>query len=163
MTGYVCKGCPIAFEIGWHGYRDGSGCCSQYVCCACGTMHFIEHVYGQPDVLFALPGPIPAMVEVTGDDGSGEKFTDLHLPFPAESWRRIGELPTAPAVQHGGKAQDRIHAVALERIVCAFCGTSGRLVSEEWPTDERGNWPVFGERCPRCGGELESIYVTSIY
>ena len=65
MTGYVCKRCPIAFEIGYYGYWDASGCCSQYVCCACGTMHRIEHVYGKPDVLFALPGPIPAMVDVT--------------------------------------------------------------------------------------------------
>jgi hypothetical protein len=125
-------------------------------------MHRIEHVYGEPDVLFALPGPIRAMVDVTGGDVSGEKFTHRDLPYSAQSWRQIGELETAPAVQHGGNAQVRFHAVALERLVCAFCGTSGRLVSNEWPTDERGNWPVFDERCPRCGDELESVYVSTI-
>ena len=109
-----------------------------------------------------LPRIYVPFVDVTHADVSGEKFTLSELPYSAESWRQVGELGIAPAVQHASNAQDRIHAVALERLTCAFCGVFGRLVSNEWPTDERGNWPVFGERCPRCGGELESVYVSTI-
>jgi hypothetical protein len=122
-------------------------------------MHKIVHREAQPDVLFALPGPIPALVEsVIHDSITGEPVTVLELPITAESWYRIGELATDPALA----LQRRAQAVRLDRLACAFCGEVGRLVAEEWPTDESGKWPAFGDKCPRCRAKLEdSGYVIS--
>jgi hypothetical protein len=162
MTCYVCKHCPLAFEVGYYGYWDLSGCCSQYVCCACGTMHRIDHRDGKPDVLFALNGPISAMIQVVREDCAGQEFNSSELPITEDSWRRIGELPTPAELQRERVIPNRACGIDLEGLRCSFCGTVGRLVSHEWPTDKKGNWPVFGDRCPMCGQALELVYVNTI-
>jgi hypothetical protein len=72
MNGYVCNNCPLAFEVGYYGYWELSGGCVRYVCRHCGTMHQIEHLQNQPDMLFAVAGPIRSMVEDTFVSYDGE-------------------------------------------------------------------------------------------
>jgi hypothetical protein len=162
MNGFACKTCPLAFEVGYYGRWDLSGCCSQYVCCQCGTMHRIEHPNGKPDVLFALAAPIEAMIEVVRKDFAGQEFNFTELPVSEHSWRRIGELPTSRVLQDERVFPKRASGVQLDRLRCSFCATVGRLVSLEWPKDDNGNWPIFGDRCPKCGEKLVVVYVTTI-
>lgn len=162
MTGYTCKRCPLAFEIGYYVYWDLSGGCSQYVCCECGTMHRIDHRDGQPDVLFALAGPISVMIDVVHEDYAGNKFSSPALPISEDSWKRIGDLPTSEDLQCEPVIPKRIVGVQLDRLPCSFCEKLGQLVSHEWPTDAQGNWPAFGDGCPKCGEKLELVYVSTI-
>jgi hypothetical protein len=147
MDGYACKHCPLAFEIGSDAYWDLSGGYSQYICLDCGTMHRVDHRHGKPDVLFAVAGPISAMVPVIREDFAGDKHTFLELPVCAQSWRRIGELPTLPELQQERVLPTRIAGVQLSHFPCSFCGAVGRL-----------NWPRFGACCPKCGEKLEMVY-----
>jgi hypothetical protein len=162
MTCYTCKRCPLAFQVGYYGYWDLTGCCSQYVCCACGTMHKIEHLNGKPDVLFALAGPIPALVDVIIKDCAGKAHTMRQLPIGPDSWRRIGELPTFPELKEQRIFPKRVSGLQLDRLSCSFCGVVGQLVSHEWPRDSKGNWPQFGDGCPMCGEKLDLEYVDTI-
>lgn len=149
MTGYECKRCPLAFEVGYYGYWDLSGCCSRYVCCECGTMHQIDHRDGKPDVLFAQPGPISAMIDVIRVDYAGQKFSCRELGIN-RTWRKIGELPTSAEVQCVWVIPKRIAGVRLEQITCACCGIVGKLVLD------------VGDNCPRCFGKLDLVYVDTI-
>jgi hypothetical protein len=150
MTAYECKHCPLAFQVGSYGYWDLSGCCSQYVCGKCGTMHRINHRGGSPDVLFAQPGPILAMIDVVREDYAGQKFSSTELPITEESWRRVGELPTSAELQRVRFIPDRIDGVPLAQVACSCCGTVGRLVLE------------VGDDCPKCGEKLDVVYVDTI-
>jgi len=86
----------------------------------------------------------------------------VELPVSDESWQPVRELPTNPAFLRNFILPERAEAVELKQIACAFCGATGRLVSRYWPTDESGAWPVFADKCPRCRGELECVYMNTI-
>jgi hypothetical protein len=150
MTAYECKHCPLAFQVGYYGYWDLSGCCSQYVCCECGTMHRIDHRDSRPDVLFAQPGPILAMIEVTNEDYAGQKFSSPELPIAEDSWRRVGELPTSPELQRERIFPNRVAGVRVDQVACSCCGRVGRLVLD------------VGHDCPKCGEKLDLVYVDTI-
>src|SRR5687768_2886456 len=119
MTAYECKHCPLAFQVGYYGYWDLSGCCSQYVCGACGTMHRIDHRHRRPDVLFAQPGPILAMIDVVREDCAGQKFSSLELLITEDSWCRVGELSTSPELQCERSVPNRTAGVQLEQVACS--------------------------------------------
>jgi hypothetical protein len=163
MTGYVCKRCPLAFEVGYYGYWDLSGGCVKYICRHCGTMHKIEHRQRQPDMLFALAGPIRSMVDVPFETHDGKTYSSLRLPLTEDSWQAVGPLPTADQYLRGlFILPDRAQAVALDHVACAHCGRAGGLLSNEWPLGADGSWPSFGENCPVCKGDLQSVYVACI-
>jgi hypothetical protein len=102
------------------------------------------------------------MTDIIREDYLGQKFSSPGLPISEDSWRRIGELPTSLELQRELVIPKRIAGVQLGQLACSFCGKIGRLVSRYWPTDAQGNWPVFGEGCPRCGEKLELVYVNTI-
>jgi hypothetical protein len=163
MTGYVCDSCPLAFEVGWYGYWDLSGGCIKYVCRHCGTMHKIEHLQRQPDMVFAAPGPIRAMVEELLYLPDGQTHTTLYLPLAEDSWRLVGPLPTADEYLQGlFILPDRAQAVALGRVACGYCGQVGGLLSSVWPRGENGLCPAFGDNCPVCRGPVYEVYVDTI-
>jgi hypothetical protein len=163
MVGYVCERCPLAFEVGDHHYEDLSGGCVKYVCRHCGTMHKIEHLQRQPDMLFALPGPIRSMVGVPFETHDGGTDSSPHLPVTEEMWQPVGQLPTADEYLQGlFILPDRAQAVALDRVACASCGCVGGLVSQGWPLASDGSCPSFGESCPVCKGDLRWVYVDTI-
>lgn len=163
MNCYACDRCPLAFEVGYYGYWDLSGGCVKYVCRHCGTMHKIEHVQRQPDMLYAADGPIRALVEERLEMGDGQTHTSLRLPIRDSSWKLIGPLPTAEEFLQGMFILPRrAQAVALERVACDYCKQVGGLVSHEWPLSASGEWPAFGESCPLCMGLLRCVYVEII-
>jgi hypothetical protein len=163
VIGYVCDRCPLAFEVGWYGYWDLSGGCVKYICRHCGTMHKIEHLQLQPDMLYKAPGPVRAMVEVPFESVGGETHTMTRLPITDESWCLVGPLPTAAEYLKGMFIlPDRAQAIALDCLACAHCGVVGGLVSSEWPLSAAGTWPAFGECCPVCVGPLQWVYVDTI-
>jgi hypothetical protein len=163
VTGYVCESCPLAFEVGYYGYWDLSGGCVKYVCRHCGTMHKIEHLQGQSDLLYAAEGPIRAMVEIPLDTGNDQSHTSLHLPIKDDSWRLVGPLPTAEEFLEGRFIlPQRAQAVELGQVACAHCKSVGGLLSREWPLSAAGNWPAFGDCCPVCQGHLRWVYVDTI-
>jgi hypothetical protein len=124
-------------------------------------MHRIKHPIGQPDELFTQNGPIQAMIEVVQKDYLGQQFSTPELPVTETSWRRVGQLPTSQERQKETIAPKRGCAVPPDQLACCFCAKVGPLVSNEWPTAKDGHWPIFGDRCPKCGGALEFVYVTS--
>ena len=125
-------------------------------------MHRIEHRNGKPDVLFALAGPITALVEVIREDVAGKAHRLRELPIGPESWRRIGQLPTSPELQRERIIPRRISGVQLDRLSCSFCEAVGRLVMYEWK-DSEGNWQQFGDGCcPKCREKLDLEYVDTI-
>ncbi len=163
MTGYVCDRCPLAFEVGYYGYWDLSGGCVQYVCRRCGTMHKVEHLQNQPDMLFALDAPIRGMVDLPFQSSDGTEQSHPHLPVADDSWRAVGPLPTAVEYMRGMFVlPDRAMAAALGTVACHYCGTVGGLVSYRWPLSPEGTWPSFGDRCPVCRGDLRESYVDTI-
>jgi hypothetical protein len=163
MTGYARDRCPLAFEIGYYGYWDLSGGCVKYICRHCGTMHKIEHLQRQSDMLYAVDGPVRSMVEVPVESADGETHKLLRLPITHESWRLVGPLPTAAEFLQGlFILPRRAQAVMLDRIPCAHCQRVGGLVSREWPLSAAGTWPAFGESCPVCRGPLRWVYVETI-
>jgi len=163
MTGYVCDRCPLAFEVGYYGYWDLSGGCVKYVCCHCGTMHKIEHLQQQPDMLYAALGPIRAMTEVPFEMPDGKTHASLHLPLAEDSWRLVGPLPTAEEYMQGlFILPDRAQAVSRERVGCGYCGLAGGLLSNEWPSGDYGEHPAFGDNCPVCQGLVHVVYVDTI-
>lgn len=159
MTGYFCRHCPLAFEVGYDVYSDLTGGYSQYVCCGCGAMHRIEHRIGKPDVVFAQAAPIRAMVDVEFESADGTKHTTPWVPYEAVLWNRISELTTSEALRHESVLPKRIRAIRFDELACSVCGRVGSLVSNEWPTDANGNWPIFGECCPVCRKEIQLVYV----
>ncbi len=162
MTGYACDRCPLAFEVGYVAYWDLSGGCVNYVCRHCGTMHKIEHLRCQPDMLYSAMGPVLAMIEEPLDTGNGKWPTAPRLPISDDSWRLIGPLPTAEEYLQGFFVIPRRgQAVVLEEIACGYCGRIGGLVSHEWPLNANGRWPWFEENCPVCSGLLRFVYVSS--
>jgi hypothetical protein len=155
MRGYVCKQCPLAFEIGSCIYWGVSGGYDQLVCRHCGTMHRVEFLEGQPDMLFAVSGPVRAMVEKTRE--SGKTHTRLDVPITKESWQPVGPLPPAD-MRLSLDAPGVARAAILAHLPCAHCGGIGGLVSLEWPLGPDGGWPCFGNNCPVCGGDIECAY-----
>ena len=113
-------------------------------------MHRIDHRVRSPDVLFAQPGPILAMIDVVREDYAGQKFSSREVSIAEESWRRVGELSTSAELQRERIFPKRIAGVQLEQIPCSCCGTVGRLVLE------------IGEDCPKCGEKLDLVYVDTI-
>lgn len=163
MTGYVCEHCPLAFEVGYYVYWDLSGGCVKYVCRYCGTMHKIEHKERLPDMLYALDGPIRAMVEVPLHTCVGESVLVTQLPITEDSWRLVGPLPTAETYLRGFfVVPHRAQAVRLDRLACVHCGRIGGLVSREWPLDADAKWPSFGDQCPVCQSPLRWVYIDTI-
>ena len=110
MTAYACRKCPIVFQVGYWTYWDIPGGCAQYICRFCGTMHRIEHRDNQPDILFALQGPIYALVEEVLETHDGEKYTVRVLPMSDDSWRRVKELPTPKSLQSVRNCHKRVEA-----------------------------------------------------
>jgi len=163
MVGLVCERCPLAFEVGYYGYWDLSGGCVKYICRHCGTMHKIEHLQCQEDILFALDGPIRAMVEEPWVTPDGETQSESHLPVTEDSWRMIGTLPTAIEFLQGWFILPvRAQAVALDRVTCAHCGCVGGLLSREWPLKADGTKPELEDNCPVCGEHLKWLYLHTI-
>jgi hypothetical protein len=142
MRAFVCDRCPLAFEVGGHSYWDLTGCCQQVVCTACGTMHRLEEQRGECRVL-ALPGPIRRLPLVEKFDATGYKYEDYEWPYTPADWQLVG---------HARDVND------FERLACSRCGQIGHLVSLEWPRNACGEWPIFGDQCPLCGGPLPWVY-----
>lgn len=162
MIGYICKRCPLAFEVGYTVYWDLSGGCRKLICRHCGTMHKIEHLDQKPDLLFALAGPIRSMVDERFDLHDGDTIYHPRLPDDAESWRTVGPLPTAIEYLHGPFVlPDRARMGALDQVTCAHCGCAGVLVPDEWSSGLGRGSNSFGEDCPVCKGALESVYVST--
>jgi hypothetical protein len=163
MTCYICHNCPVVFEIGYYGYWDTVGGCVKYVCKYCGTMHKIEHESGKPDLLSAVDGPIRELKYSTVTNPDKSTFEDPYIPVTEDSWKLIGPLPTGEEflgdlfiLPHRAKA------VELSRIHCAYCRREGGLVTNEWPLDRDGNWPIFGDNCPVCHSTIDSVYHDTI-
>ena len=155
MNAYICENCPLAFEVGWYGYWDLPGGCVTYVCSHCGTMHKIEHLEQQPDMLYAVDGPTREMVEEPLNTCDG-------LRLPISAWRLVGPLPTAAVFLKGWFILlTRAQAVALDQVTCAHCERVGGLVSLEWPLTPAGE-PVLRENCPVCMGTLRFMYLDII-
>jgi hypothetical protein len=154
MTAYECRVCSIAFEIGSWTYWDLDGQCLQLVCAGCGTMHRVEQLDDKPDVLFACPGPIHAMVEVTREL-AGSRHTTREIPYATNMWQRVEELPTPLEMQREKLFHVRERAVRLDLLTCANCRAIGRLLLELQPLGE-------GDQCPKCGGEFEMEYFTVV-
>jgi hypothetical protein len=126
-------------------------------------MYKIEHRKQQPDILFALPGPIRAMEEVSFETHLGETVSMPQLPVTEDMWHSVGPLPTADEYLNGSFIlPHRAQAVALDRVACANCGCVGGLVSQRWPAAEDDSWPSFGENCPVCNGALRWVYDDTI-
>lgn len=90
------------------------------------------------------------MIDVVLEDYAGQKFSSPELPITEDSWRRIRELPTSAELQSEPMIPNRIAAVRLEEIACAYCGGLGQLVLD------------VGDDCPKCGGALDIVYVDTI-
>ena len=161
MTGYTCKRCPLAFEIGWCMAWDCSCVYVKYICRYCGTMHESQHREPQPDSLYAMNGPILAMEIETFTGLDGQVFNHPHLRL-IDDWRLVGSLPiiSQPADDRC-LLLNRAKSVDLNRLSCANCGEVGGLISNEWPLDSNGKRPVFGENCPVCDGRLIGEYVST--
>lgn len=146
MRAFVCERCPLAFEVGGYAYWDLTGHCQQVVCMACGTMHRLEEQHGVCRVL-ALPGPVRHLKRVKRVDPDGAEYEDYEWPWSKEDWQQVGSARNAND---------------FERVLCSRCGSVGKLVSLEWPRANNGEWPIFGERCPLCGGPLPWVYDMTI-
>jgi hypothetical protein len=146
MRAFRCDRCPLVFEVGRYVFWDLTGQREQVVCTSCGTMHRLEEQHGVCRVL-ALTGPVRQLLLVKRVDATGFEYEDYEWPYSPDDWREVG------------RAAD---PTALERLACSRCGAAGTLVSLEWPRDADGNWPVFGERCPLCGGPLPWVYDITI-
>jgi hypothetical protein len=109
-------------------------------------MHRLEAKHGLCRVL-ALPGPIGRLKEVKRVDPSSGEYEDYEWPYAPGDWQVVGRVAGVNA---------------FEQLACSRCGVFGRLASLEWPRDENGDWPIFGDRCPLCGGRLPWLYDDTI-
>jgi hypothetical protein len=146
MRGYLCKRCPLAFEIGGHIFWSLDGQREQAVCRSCGTMHRLTEQNGVCQVT-ALPGPVRSLPLVKKVDATGYEYEDYKWPAK-EEWQLIGEHP-------GGIA-------ALGQLACARCGAVGQMQSLEFPPHPDGFWLSFRDVCPLCGGPMPSLYDITI-
>jgi hypothetical protein len=113
-------------------------------------MHRIDHRHGEPDVLFALDGPIREMKMVVREDYAGKQFITPELPIN-DSWHRVTQLPTPKKLQSERVIPKRMAGVDLVYVACAYCNELGRLTPSGDSVD----------RCPCCSGSLELVYVDS--
>jgi hypothetical protein len=141
--GYLCKRCPLAFEIGGFFYWDLSARCEQSVCTACGTMHRLTDKKGVCQVT-ALAGPVRSLPIVTRRTSFGDEYEDYEWPFTEADWRAVGVHP-------GGIEK-------LEQLACSHCCAVARMQSLERPLHPDGNWVSFRDVCPLCGGPMPLLY-----
>ena len=156
MEAFLCKQCPLAFEIGGFVHWDLTGSTDQMVCTACGVMHRLvfHKARGYHDMqtgtseLFALPRPIRQLDKAKHDNGFGQEIEDYKWSYTEDEWIKVAEFENRPA---------------LDSLSCHHCHTAGKLASREKPENEFGKWPVFCDKngelhCPLCDGPIESLY-----
>jgi hypothetical protein len=81
------------------------------------------------------------------------------LPFTKYSWSDIGPLPSPSWFRRRSSTlYDRARWVPFDQLACSNCRVVGGLVSREWLAADKGSWPLFGEHCPLCAGELCVLY-----
>lgn len=156
MQAFLCKQCPLAFEIGGFVHWDLTGTTNQMVCMACGVMHrliFHEALDGHEtstgtSELYALPSPIRQIKKTSRDIGDGQQIPDYEWPYTKNDWVKVAEFENRQS---------------FEALTCHHCQTPGRLVSRTRPQNEFGRWPAFRDAngkfyCPICKGPIETLY-----
>jgi hypothetical protein len=153
MRAFVCKHCPLAFKVGSYVYWDLTGSCDRLVCLHCGTMHKFEEINDVGQV-FALPAPVRSLPKVTKRTESGDEYEDYEWPFEEKDWRLVGYAPKVEVYEQ--------RLWVMTHLPCGHCRQAGKLVSLELPKGPAGEWPIFGDTCPLCGGALPWVYDCTI-
>lgn len=161
MRAFLCKQCPLAFEIGSFLHRGRSGSTNQLICTMCGVMHrlIFHEARGFHDMqtgtseLFALPNPIRQLTTAMHDNGFGDQLEHYEWPCTENDWIKVAEFKNRPE---------------LGVLICHHCQMPGKLVSLERPENEFGKWPVFRDKndelyCPICKGPIECLYDMEIF
>jgi hypothetical protein len=147
LRGYLCKRCPLAFEIGGFLFWDLDGRREQAVCRVCGTMHRLTEEENGICHVAALPGPVRSLPLVKKVDSTGYEYEDYEWPAENE-WKPVGKHP-------GG-------IDSLGQLACARCDAAGKMQSLTLPSHPDGFWLSFREVCPLCDGPMPCLYDTTV-